>query len=307
MRGNGSQQVGFAYSNNDVTVGDYTSKYTSANKYTRDLMFASKVPCYNEITETGVWHHIDIDYNSTKNVYTIYVDDNKINEIPGSAADSVGYVAYWMETDLANVGTFYMDNMYVNEYTDSDIIKVDGALRKAVYNAAARETGQSGQPGPYRHINRKDLDSVITSGSVPTPQKDSNGATLTWLVNGEAHTADTYTAPAGAKTVTFEVTASCNGKTATQTFTNRFAPVEITGKTVEDRVLKSVTVDGNYEGKKLAVISATAQSNRIVGVKLIEMTDTTVTLPDDSITDIGNNIYLYVYDEETLLPYAFKR
>ncbi len=307
MRGNSSQQVGFAYSNQDVTVGDVTTKYPTSGGYKQDTLFASKVPCYNEITAPDVWHHIDVDYNSTKNVYTIYVDDNKINEIPGSAQNSAGYVAYWMHTQLANIGTFYMDNMYVNEYTDSDIVKVDGALRRAVYDAAARETGQSGESGPYRTINRTDLDSVITSGSVPTPQTDSNGAVLTWKVNGVEHTEATYTAPSGAKSATFEVTASYNGKSASHTFTNRFAPVEITGYTFEDRILKTVTIEGNYTGKKLAVVSVSTHNNSVNKVKLVEITDTTVTLPDDSITNNGNEIYFYVFDEETLLPYAFKR
>ena len=305
MRGNSSQQIGTIIGSEDIKVGDKTTTYTTDF----DTLWASKVPCYEDITKPDVWHHIDIDYNATKNVYSIYVDDNLINSIPGSSKNPVYYAMYWLELTptASSMASFQLDNVYVNKYTDSDIVKADGALRSAVYNAAARETGENGQSGPYKTINRPDLNSVITSGSVPTPQSDKNGATLTWKVNGAEHTEETYTAPAGAKTATFEVTASYNGKSATQTFTNRFAPVEIISSTVEDSILKSVTVEGNYTGKKLAVVSVSKQNNAVNKVKLVEMTDTIVTLPDDSITDNGNEIYFYVFDEETLLPYAFKR
>ncbi len=307
MRGNGSQQVGLSYTNADLTVGDKTTAYGNATADKVDALFVHKVPCYAEITRPGVWHHIDIDFNSTKNVYTIYVDDNKINEIPGSSANGVGYVAYWMHTQLGNMKTFYMDNMYVNEYTDSNVVKADAALRRAVYDAAARESGQNGLTGPYRTINRKDLSSVITSTTIPTPQTDSNGATLTWKVNGEPHTETTYTAPSSPQTVTFEVTATSGDVSYSQTFTNRFAPVEIADYTLDERNVKTVTIEGDYEGKRLVIAKYSANDGRLLLVKSIDITSSVVEVADENINDVGCIIKYFIYDKGLLVPYAFGR
>ncbi len=261
LRGNNGGYVQGGFQNTDgtdvITIAPADSNVDGVARSGKgDMLFANRADHVNSIFEENVWHNITLDYNAKANVYYVYFDGVLVSEAPSSTKQTSGYPLLWIQLFTRNMASVQVDNQYVVKYSDADLVVADAALKSAVYNAASRETGQSGQPGFYRVIHRNDLDSVIVD-ALPTPQSAASGATLTWKINGAEHTGDTFTPPAKAEFVEFEVTATYNGKSVTDTFTNRMAPVkgiEYKYEKIDDKQhYTAIMLAGNVEGKKLIV------------------------------------------------------
>ena len=281
------------------------------------MLFANRADHVNGIFEEDVWHNITIDYNAAANVYFVYFDGVLVSEAPSSTVQVAGYPMMWMQISTRNMASVLIDNHYVVQYTDADAVKADAALKAALYNAVSRETGQSGEPGFYRQIHRNDLNSVLVT-EIPTPQTAANGATLTWKINGEIHTGETYIQTANADFVDFEVTATFNGATATETFTNRMAPVKMSEyvyQTIDGfQSYTAVKIAGNVEGKKL-IVRYTDHAGKAKSVEFFDIADYynaetgvfTFPAPYQYAGDDGGYVKCFIMDGNKIEPIAFMR
>ena len=278
------------------------------------MLFGYKLDHVESIFNDDIWHNITIDYNTKANVYYVYFDGVLVSNAPSSTGQIAGYPMIWMQLSTRNMESVLIDNHYVVEFTDADAVTADAALKAALYNAVSRETGQSGEPGPYRQIHRNDLNSVLVN-AIPTPQTAANGATLKWMVNGVEHTADTFTPPANADVVDFKVTATYNGKSATESFSNRMASVKAIEYKYENidgkQSYTAIKLAGNVEGKKL-IVRGINYDGKTVSIDFFNIADNYnaetgyFTFPEAYDYTVIS-IQCFIMNGNTLTPIAFER
>lgn len=287
-------------------------------KGTVDMLFGYELDHVESIFNDDIWHNITIDYNTKANVYYVYFDGILVSNAPSATAQIAGYPMMWMQLATRNMESVLIDNHYVVEFTDDDAVVADAALKVALYNAVSRETGQGGVGGPYRQIHRNDLNSVLVK-AIPTPQTASNGATLSWTVNGVAHTADTFTPPANAEFVDFKVTATYNGKSATESFANRMASVKVIDfayATIDgNQSYTAAKISGDVSGKKLIVKYTSFDGSKTRAIDFYAIEDYynaetglfTFPTPYQYAGEGGGHLKCYIWDANGITPISFVR
>lgn len=301
-----------AEAESDTTIVAGQTSDVTGSKSTS--IWTNKIEGFENVYAPDVWHTLAVDYNAMANLFLVYVDGMLVTKIPSGTHQTSGNPMMWIQLSTTNLDTVQIDNHYVVEYSDADVIIADGALKNAVYNAASRETGQNSRPGIYRIIDKSALNTVIIN-EVPTPT-EINSATLSWKVNGEAHTGETYGNATTAVNANFEVTATSGDVTLTTEFSSKFAPAEILSFTYitrdeggEDPVgyMTGMTIEGSLEGKTL-IAMAQNDKGKVIDLSVIPVTtaDTTITFAEEDYVHYDGASF-YVLDNGMLTPIVFSR
>lgn len=292
---------------------DFTNRIISPYYWSGSQSETAVMP---ETLQSGQWFHLDIDMNVMSRSYKFYIDGELLNRygIPYQMtnARSIGIKPMrQVGLYLTKPGTAYLDNLAVNELTDTDTIKADAAVNAALITYGGKNINNNNIFG---------VESVLTSASLPSegpsdgyvyataPTTEnhskyefSGGAALSYTVNG-VPVSGTYT-PSAAGITDITVSAVSNGKTATGSFTRKTAPVLVSSVAYneEGTVAETVTLGGTPAGK--VVLAAYDTETHIM--KDAEVYDAAATITANYAIPAGCYLRVYVINASSVQPLSF--
>ncbi len=269
----GNLQTTAQFQFHDRTVA-FTSYDTKAG-----TIITHKYPMPDSIQE-GEWFNVTIDYQPVSRSYQVYANGELINDVPAVLAhaeiykpdQASGYFVHALrgiQLGCSQNGDLYVDNFVTRQATNKD----------EVYANAAKNVGLMMYAGNYDNVVTGEA-TLNTAGPAENGiAVDTNNIANLSLTGASAisYNVDGIDATSiavdemGKTTIT--VTGTYNGATETSSATKKASTVAIASVDKADGK-PVITLKGDYTGKKVYVAVYEYNTNKLVGIKVVDATAT---------------------------------
>ncbi len=274
--------------------------------------------------QEGEWMHVHFDINTMSKTYNVYVNGEKIGNVPvfspaSAISKGTAPIRGQQFQTSGGAGTIYVDNMYLRAFTDTDVVKTNAAVNAMAilygYNDDStnsmvellRTTIDLPTAGPSNGSEWNSGDSYIKTNTVywDPDYVFGSGATYNSIkVDGDTVNAgESYTVGHAGKRIA-TVSATSGSVTETLDFPINAAPVKMGITLGEDssgveRYITSVTLTGATVNSGKLIIAkfgnaTEAEPQELQDVEIYDVTSNTV---DTSATKLqrGGGVDLKVF------------